>query len=75
MPTPIANQKVLLKNKQGKVISEGRTLSTGEFTLKEIVVNGDYVLELDSKAYQGRIQVQVKGYELKGLKLKVSKKP
>lgn len=74
MVFPISNQKVFLKDFEGRILQEDRTSPSGEFKFNIEIPNGSYKIKLFAKEYKGSMKIEVKDYELKGLRIQAFEK-
>ncbi len=71
---PLAHQKVVLRNKQGKILKEVQSEANGEFSMAVTIPNGEYSLEISNFKYKGRIDLTVDSYQIHDLKIQASEK-
>lgn len=71
---PLGNQKVYLKNKDGKTIQEVLVSSGGDFTFTGKIPNGEYKVVIGGKKYSGDTVIVVNEYMIKGVRLETTDK-
>jgi hypothetical protein len=66
---PLRDVRVVLRDKNKKILKEIRTDDSGKFSFQEQLENGDYILEFDHKKSVQKRMVPLKGYKAKVLKV------
>ncbi len=71
---PLGHQKILLKNKQGKILKQVQSEANGEFSIVVMIPNGEYSLEISDLKFQGQIKLNVDSYQVHDLKIQALEK-
>lgn len=66
---PLKYHKLILVDKNNSVVSEATTLQNGEFKFIDYILNGEYVIKIDSKEYSGEAKIKVDDYQLSNIGL------
>lgn len=61
---PMHYVKLRLLNSEGKTVSKTTTSYNGNFEFMDYIINGKYLLKIDSAQYSGEIKIEVNGYQL-----------
>lgn len=67
---PLKFHKLILVDKNNSVVSETTTLHNGEFKFIDYILNGEYVIQIDSKEYTGETKIKVADYQLSNIIIK-----
>jgi hypothetical protein len=71
---PLKFEKIRLLNSKKETVSETTTSYNGDFKFKDYIINGKYVIEIDSTKYCGEIKIKVDDYRLENIIIKAKLK-
>jgi hypothetical protein len=67
---PLKFKKLRLLNSRGETVSETTTSYNGVFEFKDYIINGKYLIEIDSAKYCGETKIKVADYQLNNIIIK-----
>ena len=67
---PLKFEKLKLIDIRGKTISETTTSYNGTFEFSDYIINGEYLIKIDSQKYSGETRIIVDSYHLENINIK-----
>lgn len=67
LPVPLKFQVLVLTNKDGEILAETTSDSSGQFQFSEVLKNGDYLIQIQADKYEAKFPIDVQAYEINDL--------